>query len=163
MSKVTVSDIKTFVIGALGRSTGVKHHRVFLVQDKKTLIEMVKCCDSSTAKISQALSTLSHYDSEAKWVGRINTWSAYHRQGRLNTENAVAIQKPRQEEPVKLMTGSRLKAVVREYLGYGMKEEEILRIVGSECLQHEKRKVIKEMKDYMTARGLTIQDLQQSA
>ncbi|UOL48560.1 hypothetical protein QGX12_gp084 [Pseudomonas phage Kremar] len=76
----------------------------------------------------------------------------------MNVEKAVAVQRPTQVDGA-TVTGSRLKAVVREYLDYGITDEEVLRIVGAECLQHGKSKVIKEMKDYMNARGLTLDDL----
>jgi hypothetical protein len=160
MSKVSVTDIKSFMTEAMARSTTNRSgtHRTFLVQDKNTFIEMCKNCLATTVHIAKVLSSLSIHDTEAKWVGRINTWSCYHRDGRLEVEKAVAVQRPKQVDGA-VVTGSRLKAVVREYLDYGITDEEVLRIVGAECLQHGKSKVIKEMKDYMNARGLTLDDL----
>lgn len=158
MTKVTLDEIKSFVAGAIERSGGRKSHRSFLIQDKKTLVEMLMNSKASINQIARTLGTISRFDSEAKWVGRINAWTTYYKAGRLDVEKAVAIQKPKVETLG--ITGSRLKAVVQEYLKYGVAAEEILRIVESECSQHSKSKLIEETKEYLKARGLTIQDLQ---
>lgn len=101
MLQTTIKQITDFMIGAIARSNGGGGARVFLIEDKKKIVEMVRDCALSQSKIAKHLSQ--HWDDYQKWLGRFNVWGVAYNKGQLNIERAVAVQRPKpqpQPQPI---------------------------------------------------------------
>lgn len=153
----TMNDIKYFATQALTRSSGTVDHRVFLIQDKKVLINMVKSSRRSVLCVAKQLATVS--DTECKWRNRISEWVKAERAGRLNVEQAVAVQRTKPSTGYKL---NPMHETIAEMVKNGRTLADIescFAIAFDRVKDDVKKAALASVEVILKARGLTLDDI----
>lgn len=155
MSNAAASFVQLVKIEADRCIKGSDGRILWTVSSKVKILEAIK-----SLKITQYAATVALRDAGMGpgWHSKLERWSSQSKAGRFNIENAVAVRK---HIPAIAAADGRLDQAVFALLEEGRTQEQILTLVGEAMLKHGKVKIAKELKDYMEARGITIDDLKQ--
>lgn len=162
MLQTTIHQIIDFVADAVKRSNGGGGSRFFLIEDKKTVIEMIRDCSLSQTKIAQHLAT--HWDDYQKWMGRFTSWGCAYNKGQLNVQMAVAVQRPKRIVEKQTSEDRLLQAMADMFHEEGKSFEDIQKTID-QCfawLKEDHTHYLRELLDELLAdkgRGATIEDL----
>lgn len=170
MKYTTISEIVLFVRDAVKRASGAGDmykygQRIFLIEDKKIIIEMVRNCLSTQAAIAGELAC--SWDDKKKWLGRFMTWGRAYNAGQLDVQRAVAIQRPKPVaatlEPISYRQLGELITALLERDGNVL---EVQTICMERCGKYEEGQKVKLANDSLVdieallkSKGLTLDDL----
>lgn len=166
MKYTTISEIVLFVREAVKRATGAGDmykygQRIFLIEDKKTIIEMVRNCLSTQAAIASELAL--SWDDKKKWLGRFMTWGRAYNAGQLDVQRAVAIQRPKTVvKPTEMLDSFKL------IIEYELREGKSIQTIVDRAFEvahawktERANNTLVDIEALLKSKGLTLDDLKQ--
>uniref|UniRef100_A0AAU6VXT3 Uncharacterized protein n=2 Tax=unclassified bacterial viruses TaxID=12333 RepID=A0AAU6VXT3_9VIRU len=173
MTQVTASQIVDYVLGACKRatSTGERNEKystvrkVFLIQDKKAIVDMIKTSKVMNTKISDMLGEATG-ENYWTWHTRITNWIMADNKGKLDVGLAVAVQRTTPAPLLEPVSYRQLGELITALLERHGDVLEVQTICIERCDKYEEGQKVKlanaslvDVEALLKSKGLSLDDL----